>query len=117
MFRHYRVILRELLNNILPVLVTDKLNAQISFFIISLLYSSTCFEHYVLIIRRSKLYYTASGIVKPVGGRPVHRTATCRIYTLMWSTTKIIQKCTVSKTLKTFSCVTLSPSAESLFRS
>ena len=28
----------------------------------SLLYSSTCFEHYVLIIRRSKSYYTASGI-------------------------------------------------------
>ena len=27
----------------------------------------------VLIIRRSKLYYTASGIVTPVGGRPVHR--------------------------------------------
>jgi len=25
----------------------------------------------VLIIRRSKLYYTASGIVTPVGGRPV----------------------------------------------
>jgi len=24
-------------------------------------------------IRRSKLYYTASGIVTPVGGRPVHR--------------------------------------------
>jgi len=38
----------------------------------SLLYASTCFEHYVLIIRRSKLYYTASGIVRPVGGRPVH---------------------------------------------
>jgi len=37
----------------------------------SLLYASTCFEHYVLIIRRSKLYYTASGIT-PVGGRPVH---------------------------------------------
>ena len=32
----------------------------------------TCFEHHVLIIRRSKLYYTASGIVTPVGGRPVH---------------------------------------------
>ena len=29
----------------------------------SLLYASTCFEHYVLIIRRSKLYYTASGII------------------------------------------------------
>ena len=26
----------------------------------------------VLIVRRSKLYYTASGIVTPVGGRPVH---------------------------------------------
>ena len=34
------------------------------------LYSSTCFEHYVLIIRRSKLHYTASGIVtlKQVSG-------------------------------------------------
>jgi len=27
----------------------------------------------VLIIRRSKLYYTASGIITPIGGRPVHR--------------------------------------------
>ena len=27
----------------------------------------------MLIIRRSKLYYTASGIFTPVGGRPVHR--------------------------------------------
>jgi len=27
----------------------------------------------VLIIRRSKLYYTASGIITPVAGRPVHR--------------------------------------------
>ena len=26
----------------------------------------------VLIIRRSKLYYTASGILKPVDDRPVH---------------------------------------------
>ena len=34
-----------------------------SCFVISLLYASTCFEDYVLIIRRSKLYYTASGIV------------------------------------------------------
>ena len=40
---------------------------------ISLIYASTCFEHYVLIIRRSKLYYTASGTITPVGGRPVHR--------------------------------------------
>ena len=28
---------------------------------------------YVLIIRSSKFYYTASGIITPVGGRPVHR--------------------------------------------
>ena len=27
----------------------------------------------VLIIRRSKLYYTTSGIITPVGGRAVHR--------------------------------------------
>ena len=27
----------------------------------------------LLIIRRSKLYYTASGIITPVGGRPVRR--------------------------------------------
>jgi len=37
-----------------------------------LFYLFTYFEHYVLIIRRSKLYYTASGIITPVGGRPVH---------------------------------------------
>ena len=47
------------------ILVNNQLNAQILFFIISLLYLSTCFEHYVLIIRRSKLYYTASGIITP----------------------------------------------------
>ena len=39
----------------------------------SLFHASTCFEHYVLIITRSKLYYTASGIITPVGGRPMHR--------------------------------------------
>jgi len=32
----------------------------------------------VLIIRRSKLYYTASGIVTPVRGRPVRRLCTGR---------------------------------------
>jgi len=55
------------------ILVINQPIAQILFFIISLLYSSTYFEHYVLIIRRSKLYYTASGIITPVGGRRVHR--------------------------------------------
>jgi len=52
------------------ILVINKLNAQN---VISLLYASTCFEHYVLIITRSKLYYTASGTITPVGGRPLHR--------------------------------------------
>jgi len=36
-------------------------------FTISLFHASTCFEHRVLIIRRSKLYYTASGIITPIG--------------------------------------------------
>ena len=47
-------------------------------FTISLFHGSTWFEHQVLIVRRSKLYYTASGIIIPIGGRPVHGTATNR---------------------------------------
>ena len=39
----------------------------------SLFHASTCFEHRVLIVRRSKLYYIASGMITPIGGRPVHR--------------------------------------------
>ena len=42
-------------------------------FTISLFHASTCFEHYVLIIRRSELHYTSSD---PVGCRLVHRCAT-----------------------------------------
>ena len=42
-------------------------------FTINLFHASTCFEHHVLIVRRSKLYYTASDIITPVDGRPVHR--------------------------------------------
>jgi hypothetical protein len=41
-----------------------------------LLYASTCFEHYVLIIMRSKLYCTVTVIIKLVGDRPVHRLIT-----------------------------------------
>jgi len=36
-------------------------------FTVNLFHASTCFEHHVLIIRRSKLYYTASGIITPIG--------------------------------------------------
>ena len=39
----------------------------------SLFHASTCFEHHVLIVRRSELYSTTSGIATPIGGRPVHR--------------------------------------------
>ena len=42
-------------------------------FTVSLLHASTCFEHHVLIVRRSDLYYTASGIITTLDGRPVHR--------------------------------------------
>jgi len=45
----------------------------ICLYILYILYVSICFEHYVLIIRRSKLYYTAFGITAPVDSRPVHR--------------------------------------------
>ena len=58
----------------LLILVINQVDALISFsFTINLFHAFKCFEHYVLIVRRSKLYYTASGIITPVGGRPVHR--------------------------------------------
>ena len=31
------------------------------------------FQAHVLIVRRTKLYCTVSGILTPIGGRPVHR--------------------------------------------
>jgi len=58
------------------ILVIYQLDAQ--HFTTSLFHASTCFEHHVLIIRKSKLYYTASGIITPISGRPVHGTATYR---------------------------------------
>jgi len=54
-------------------LVINQLDTQNFCFTISLFHASTCFEHHVLIIRRSELYYTASGIITPIGGRSVHR--------------------------------------------
>jgi len=53
--------------------VINQLDAQIFCFTISSFHASTCFEHYLLIIRRSKLYYGASGFITPIGGRRVHR--------------------------------------------
>jgi len=67
------------------ILVTDELKEKNSCFIISLLYSSTCFEHYVLIIRRSKLWPSGApdghlqGVMMP-------NAALCNFDLLMMST-------------------------------
>ena len=58
------------------ILVINQLDAQTFVLQYILLHASTCFEHHVLIIRRSKFYYTASGIITPVGGRPLGRPPT-----------------------------------------
>ena len=41
-------------------------------FIISLFHASTCFEHMCSSSGGPKLYYTVSGIITPIGGRPMH---------------------------------------------
>ena len=51
----------------------DQLDAHLLYFTIRPLQSSTCFEHYMLIIRRLNCIDAASGIVLSVSGRPVHR--------------------------------------------
>jgi len=55
------------------ILVINQLDVQNFCFTISLFHASTCFEQHVLIIRRSQLHFTASCIVTPIGGLPVHR--------------------------------------------
>ena len=45
------------------VLGNDQLDTQLLYFTIRLLWSSTCFEHYMLIIRRMNCIDSASGIV------------------------------------------------------
>ena len=42
-------------------------------FIISLFQASTCFKHMCSSSGGQELYYAVSGIITPVGGRPVHR--------------------------------------------
>jgi len=60
------------------ILDNDQLDAHLLYFTIRQLQSSTCFEHYMPIIRRLNCIIAASGIVLSVSGRPVHRTATER---------------------------------------
>ena len=54
----------------------DQRDAHLVYFTIRPLQSSTCFEHYMLIIRILNCIDAASSIVLSVSGRPVHRTAT-----------------------------------------
>ena len=49
------------------VLDNDQLDAQLLYFTIRLLCSSTCFEHYMLIIRRLNCIEAASAIVSLCG--------------------------------------------------
>ena len=55
------------------VLDNDQLDADLLYFTVHLLQSSTCFKHYMLIIRRLNCIDAASGIILSVSGRPVHR--------------------------------------------
>ena len=63
------------------ILGNDRLDTQLLYFTIHLLCSSTCFEHYMLIIRRLNYIDAASGIVTLnnwLSGAHVHRTASYR---------------------------------------
>ena len=53
--------------------VINQLDAQKFLFYNKFISCLYMFRAHVLIIRRSKLHYTASGIITPVGGRLVHR--------------------------------------------
>ena len=61
------------LSTYLPNLFLNINQLDATNFIISLFHASTCFEHMCSSSGGQKLYYTASGIITPVGGRPVHR--------------------------------------------
>jgi len=68
----FDVLLTELHLSIF-ISVFNQLDAQNFCFRISFISCLYIFRAYVLIIRRSKLHYTASGIITPIGGRLVHR--------------------------------------------
>ena len=53
--------------------VINQLDAQNFCFTVSFISCLYMFRAHVLIIRRSKLHYTASGIITPIGGRLVCR--------------------------------------------
>jgi len=87
--------------------VINQLDAQNFCFTISLFHASTCFEHHVLIIRRSKLHHTASSIITPIGGRLVNRLREpddehmCSKHVKAWNKLIVKQKFCVSSWLIT----------------
>jgi len=58
------------------ILGNDQPDAHLLYFTIRLLCSSTCFEHYMLIIRRLNCTDAASGIVLSVSGHQEQRVVT-----------------------------------------
>ena len=60
---NFDVLLTEHLSIFISVI--NQLDAQKFCFTISLFHAATCFEHHVLIIRRSKLHYTPIGVTIP----------------------------------------------------
>ena len=64
------VLLTVHLSIFIPVI--NQLDAQKFCFTISFISCIYMFRAHVLIIRRSELHYTASGIITPIGGRLVH---------------------------------------------
>jgi len=75
-------------NSCLFISVINQLDAQNFCFTVSLFHASTCFEH-VLIIRRSKLHYTASGIITPIDVM-IHALETFRGMKWTYCKTKIL---------------------------
>ena len=74
----------QTVSSIFDVLLTVHLSIFISYltnlmhkicFTISFISCLYMFRAHVLIIRKSKLHYTACGIITPIGGRLVHETA------------------------------------------
>jgi len=91
--------------------VFNQLDAHNFCFTISLFHASTCFEHHVLIIRRSKLHYTASSIITPIGDDEHMCSKHVEAWNILivkqklcassWLNTEInILRCTVSETSK-----------------
>ena len=74
--------------------VINQIDAQ-NCFTISLFHASTCFEHHVLIIKRSKLHYTASGIITPISSQLTHLKPTSQVVHLKRTLKVSILLCTI----------------------